>query len=149
VEGWEVAARVAIGDLVARYNALGDAGRIAEMLALFTEDAVLSLDGNEHRGRGEIAGLFEEAIASTRGRIGGRVQHFTATHQIDFAGPGNATGRCYFQVLTEAGLDHWGRYVDEYLAVAGVWRLAKRRVDVLGCVPGGWADARRRVAATP
>jgi hypothetical protein len=39
-----------------------------------------------------------------------------------------ATGRCYFFVLTAVGLDHWGRYLDEYRVVDGEWRFAQRRV---------------------
>ncbi|MND03701.1 hypothetical protein D3C83_236570 [compost metagenome] len=40
----------------------------------------------------------------------------------------HATGRCYFFVLTRIGLDHWGRYLDDYRVVDGAWRFARRRV---------------------
>lgn len=133
-----------IGDLVARYNAQGDAGRVREMLALFTDDAVLWVDGEEHRGVVAIGRLFDGAVASTRARGGGRLQHFTATHQVDFSDPEHAEGRSYFQVLTESGLDHWGRYVDRYRKVESHWRFASRRVELLGRVAGGWADRRLR-----
>jgi hypothetical protein len=39
-----------------------------------------------------------------------------------------ATGRCYFFVLTAVGLDHWGRYLDEYHVVDDEWRFTRRRV---------------------
>jgi hypothetical protein len=142
VEAWEVAARVEIADLVARYNAQGDAGRIAQMLLLFSEDATLAADGRVYRGRDEIRGLFDEAAARTRVRTAAILRHFTATHQVDFDGVDHASGRCYFQVVTETGIDHWGRYVDRYARLDEGWRFVHRRVEVEGCVPGGWADGR-------
>jgi len=39
-----------------------------------------------------------------------------------------ATGRCYFFVLTAVGLDHWGRYLDEYRVVNAEWCFTRRRV---------------------
>ena len=38
-------------------------------------------------------------------------------------------------VLTDRGLDHWGRYVDEFIRVDGEWRIAHRRVSVDGRRP--------------
>jgi hypothetical protein len=59
----------------------------------------------------------------------------TATHQIDLVDPSHATGRCYYQVLTAIGLDHWGRYVDRYAVVDGRWSFVERRVTVDGRSP--------------
>jgi uncharacterized protein (TIGR02246 family) len=143
LELWELEAREEIRDLVVRYNANGDSGRLEVMLALFVADAVLEVEGRPYRGVAEIRAMFEAAARSTRARSGGHLRHFTATHQIDLLGPDHAKGRCYFQVLTEAGLDHWGRYVDEYRRTEGRWRLATREVRVDGRVPGGWADEPR------
>ena len=60
--------------------------------------------------------------------------------------PVRARGRCYFAVLTEDGLDHWGRYVDVYARdpADGTWRFAHRRISLDGSVPGGWADRAER-----
>jgi uncharacterized protein (TIGR02246 family) len=136
VEPWELIAREAARDLVARYNANGDAGRLDAVLALFTEDAVLEVLPDERfRGRDAIRALFETAAEEPT-----LLRHFTATHQIDVADEDHASGRCYYAVLTESGLDHWGRYVDTYQREDGAWRLAARRVSVDGRVPGGWAD---------
>ena len=51
-----------------------------------------------------------------------------------------ATSRCYYQVLTDRGLDHWGRYIDRYRRVDGRWRFAERKVTTDGVIPGGWGD---------
>lgn len=144
MEPWELAAREAIRDLVARYNANGDAGRLGPMLELFVEDAVLDVPDRTLRGRAEIRAFFEE-VASGRGRKPIRLlRHFTATHQIDLLGPEAARGRCYYQVLTNAGLDHWGRYVDEYRLRGDRWLFQRRAVSVDGMAPDSWAGSQGR-----
>lgn len=136
----EVVAREQIRDLVARYNSNGDSGRLDAMMALFAPDATLAVGERIYRGTDEIRAMFEAAAARTRSQPGEFVRHFTATHQIDFETADAARGRCYFQVLTRAGLDHWGRYVDRYALADGVWRFAERVVHLEGQVSGGWSD---------
>jgi hypothetical protein len=63
------------------------------------------------------------------------VRHMTATHQIDLLDTSTAKGRCYFLVLTDVGLDHWGRYLDDYRTVDGVWKFARRQVTTDGRSP--------------
>jgi hypothetical protein len=141
----ELAAREEIRDLAARYNALGDAGRLEALCELFAEDGALELDGRACEGRREIRALFESAAEEARGGSGIRLlRHFTATHVIDLVEEGRARGRLYYQVLTERGLDHWGRYFDEYRVEAGRWRFGRRRVTVEGLVAGGWAERTQR-----
>jgi ketosteroid isomerase-like protein len=143
MEHWELSARESIRDLVARYNANGDSGRFDPMLALFAEDATMELPDQVCRGRGEIR-AFLEGIARGTGRGHGAraafIRHFTATHQIDLVDEASAVGRAYYQVLTDRGLDHWGRYVDEYRRVAGRWLIYSRKVTVDGAVPDSWAS---------
>ena len=142
MEPFELAARESIRDLVARYNANGDAGRFDAMLALFAEDATLELADGVHRGKPAIRALFEGVAQRTGGgRSAAFIRHFTATHQIDVLSESEARGRCYFAVLTERGLDHWGRYVDEYRRDGGRWLFARRKVTVDAAVPGSWAEA--------
>ncbi len=140
MEMWELVARESIRDLVARYNASGDSGRFDPMLELFTEDAVLVVPDGTHQGRENIRAFFETIAAGNDRRPGVRlIRHFTATHQIDVLDPDAARGRCYYQVLTDEGLDHWGRYVDRYRRAAAGWRFQERRVGIDGWIPGGWA----------
>ncbi|TDJ11251.1 MAG: nuclear transport factor 2 family protein [Deltaproteobacteria bacterium] len=143
METWELVARESIRDLVARYNASGDAGRFETMLELFTDDAVLVVPDGTHQGRENIRVFFESVAIGNGRRPGGRlIRHFTATHQIDVLDPDAARGRCYYQVLTDAGLDHWGRYVDRYRRTDAGWRFQERQVSIDGTVPGGWAADR-------
>ncbi len=137
MEPWEIEARECIRDLVVRYNANGDSGRFAEVRKLFTDDAVMSLEGTVYTGIDDIMTIFTGArdMLSSGGTAPAYLRHMTATHQIDVIDERHATGRSYFQVLTSVGLDHWGRYVDEYRTVDGIWRFARRRVDVDGRSP--------------
>lgn len=143
-------ARDEIRDLVARYNSNGDSGRFELLLELFARDAVMEtteLSGEHLRCEGivEIRKIFTGA----KSRIDGRpdrsmppyLRHFTSTHQIDLIDEDHAGGRLYFAVLMAHGLDHWGRYVDDYIrdvAGNGGWKFARRQVRVDGMCPGSW-----------
>lgn len=136
MELWEVIAREAIRDLVTRYNSNGDAGRFAQVLELFAPDAVMELRDRTYVGTDEIITIFTGTQEHVRGReIPSYVRHYTATHQIDLGDESHASGRLYFAVISPAGLDHWGRYIDQYRVVAGRWKFGHRRVVVDGRSP--------------
>ena len=134
----EVAAREAARDLVARYNANADTGRFPQVLELFAPDARLELDDETFEGRDAIATLFERTKSTvvTAATEGERpyLRHFTATHQIDVVDDDHARGRCYYQVLMGHGLDHWGRYIDDYVRIDDRWYFASRKVTMDGRV---------------
>jgi hypothetical protein len=136
VELWEIEAREAARDLVARYNANGDTGRFNDVMAVLADDAVMDTNGTVYTGVSEIINIFTGA--RDRQADGGAPQylrHMTATHQIDVVDADHAKGRCYYQVLTAVGLDHWGRYIDTYKRVNGVWKFATRKVTIDGRSP--------------
>ena len=139
---WELTARESIRDIVARYNANGDSGRIDALLDLFTDDAIVEVPPDAlYRGKQEIRSLFDGAAESSRDfeKIG-FIRHFTATHQIDLVDECTARGRAYFVVFTAQGADHWGRYLDSYRRVGDRWLFSHRRVAVDARIPGGWAE---------
>jgi uncharacterized protein (TIGR02246 family) len=138
-------ARELIRDLVAAYAELADRGRFAEVAALFAADGVLEVaDGAAHRGREAIAAFLAGAGASLRTQTGrSHVRHLVANLRITLSAPAEATGASTFLVLTERGLDHWGRYRDAYVEAGGRWLFRQRRVRVDGWTPGSWAAARR------
>jgi hypothetical protein len=138
MQEWELVARERLRDLIARYNLAGDRGWIDEVTELFTPDAVLQIDDVEHVGVDAIRGVFTTATSPAPELI----RHFTATLEISVASPEHASARCYFQVLTVHGLDHWGRYTDRFRCVDGSWLFSRRDVRVDGATPGGWAELR-------
>jgi hypothetical protein len=143
MELWELVARESIRDLVLRYNSTGDSGRFAETLALFAEDAVIERPDGLFEGIAAIEGQFKDAKGDLRNLAGpdGRIymRHFTSTHQVDLVDETHAKGRCYYQVLLPKGLDHWGRYIDEYERRDGRWLFTRRTVTIDGWFPGGMA----------
>jgi hypothetical protein len=138
MEQWELAAREHVRDLIAHYNLAGDRGWIDDMVALFADDATLTIDGADHVGHDAIRAVFTGAT----GPHPELIRHHVATLQIDVPAPEQASARCYFQVLTVNGLDHWGRYSDRFALVDGQWRFTHRSVRVDGATPGGWAAVR-------
>ena len=152
MELWEIDAHVQIRNLVATYNANGDSGRFDEMVLVFMPDGVLEAGGGRHEGReaiiafltGVAAGPPTAAAPTPAPAPGARsyVRHMAATHKIDVVSPERATGYAYYQVITAIGLDHWGRYFDEYVNVDGTWRIAHRRATTDGAVEGSWAHGR-------
>jgi hypothetical protein len=142
MELWELRARECIRDLVARYNANGDSGRFAQVLELFAPDAVMEIpngDGTVRRyeGREAIEAMLSSTKAGWDDTLAAHdpthhVRHYTATHQIDIEDEHHARGRAYYAVLMAHGLDHWGRYVDEYEERDGRWLFTRRRVSADG-----------------
>jgi hypothetical protein len=137
MELWELMARESIRDLVARYNANGDTGRFDHVMELFAEDAAMDVEGMGLKtGLDEIRTVFTGA---RDGAIYGEhpvyVRHMTSTLQIDLVDEKRARGRCYYYVITDVGLDHWGRYIDEYETVDDTWRFAHRKITVDGRNP--------------
>jgi hypothetical protein len=118
----------AIRSLMARYNVEGDRARIEALATCFAMDGVLTFSGESTVGRAAIVARL------TRG--GGRAnphhsfsRHHLTTSLIEVTGD-TATGRSYFQVLTDIGLDHHGVYVDHFTRTADGWRIAHREVRI-------------------
>jgi hypothetical protein len=172
METWELLARECIRDTIVRYNANGDAARWDELEALFASDAVMDIDGQLYEGRPAIMAMFRavqafsvkdgtgsgpEASATTTAEWVARgnkpfVRHFTATTQIDVLSETSATARSYYCVLTVHGLDHWGRYIDDFTLMDGRWLFMRREHRLDAAIEGGQAaggyNARGRTVRT-
>ena len=152
MELWEIDAHVQIRNLVATYNANGDSGRFDDMVQVFTPDGVLEAGGGRHEGRAAIiaflTGVADGPAAATASAPApterSYVRHMAATHKIDLVSSTEAKGYAYYQVITAIGLDHWGRYFDEYVNVDGTWLIAHRRATTDGAVDGSWSHGRTK-----
>jgi len=143
MEAWEVGAREAIRDTLARYVHLVDRGRLDEATSLFAEDATLEVgDGRTATGRAAVRALF--ARTGERLAAGGRrpfIRHHLSSITVSVEDAETATAESYFLALGEHGPDHWGRYRDRLVRRQGRWVFAERRVRVDGRVPGSLLGA--------
>ena len=131
----DLAAREAIRELVACYAQLADRGRSAELADLFAEDGVLQIDERPPlRGRAAVRDFLASVTTDRRVTAPGWafIRHHTSNLRIALDGAGAASGTCYFFVLTDRGLDHWGRYRDTYVGHGGIWCFRTRHVRVEG-----------------
>ena len=146
MEFWELVARESIRDRIARWNSNGDAGRFTEMVQVLAPDVEFQTTGSPPiHGRDAVlaflGGVGERSAPA--GRYvppGGRasLRHFTSTVQIDLESETTARVRSYYVVFTSSGLDHWGRYLDEFGVVDGEWLITRRTVTTEGVDPDGW-----------
>ena len=135
MELWELVARERIRDTLARYNWSGDALRLDDLAQTFCEDGELELRGTEPiQGRAAIVALLggvvtdPNAVAQASGvkRI---VRHNVTNIRFTEVGPNEARVACYFSVVTEIGLDHYGRYRDVFVPVGDDWLIRHRFVS--------------------
>jgi hypothetical protein len=132
MEFWELVARERIRDSLARYNWSGDALRLDELALAFCSDGELEIRGSELlRGRDAIieflAGVSREAAAKSR--VTRIVRHVLTNIHFLALTPEHARVASYFTVVTEIGLDHYGRYRDTFVPVGDEWLIRHRFVS--------------------
>ena len=126
-----------IREVLARYNLSGDRGRLDELARCFAEAGVLEFEGEILKGREAIRERLGRVAADFGARSETRLlRHHLTTQQIEFTGPDSAQVTSYFLVVTDIGLDHWGRYRDDLLRTPEGWLLGRRRVVVEGRAAG-------------
>jgi SnoaL-like domain len=135
MELWELAARERIRDTLARYNWSGDALRLDDLAQTFCEDGELELRGSESvRGRAAIVELLGGVVTGPRKAAAATgvkriVRHNITNIRFTDVTPQEARVACYFTVLTEIGLDHYGRYRDVFIPVGDDWLIRHRFVS--------------------
>jgi hypothetical protein len=144
VEPWELEAREAIRETIARYAHYADRGRFAELVALFTADGTLEIDG-----RPPLAGhaAILAFLASTQRSMGSTlahpyIRHHVSSLTVELHGPDDARAASYFLAITERGADHWGRYRDRLGRVGEQWLFRHRHVRVDGHGERSWRATR-------
>ncbi|MCH9827255.1 MAG: nuclear transport factor 2 family protein [Gammaproteobacteria bacterium] len=116
-----------INHLLSRYAQSIDRGRLDELASLFSEDGVLQTPAWSACGRQKILERLS-GMGETPGRRPRFVRHHVTSFVAESAGEGAASGRAYFLVLTDIGLDHAGIYIDRYTLLGQQWQIASRQV---------------------
>jgi SnoaL-like domain len=159
MELWELVARECIRDCLARWNYNGDARHMDQMVLVLAPDVEFrAVNDDVLHGRAAVLDFLtgvrdrkEDAPDDPRpARNDGRylpagtnpsIRHFTSNPRIVFESETTAQVRTYYSVLSSFGLDHWGRYIDEFGVVDGEWLITKRVITTDGVDPEGWAAA--------
>lgn len=146
MELWELVARERIRDTVALYNWSGDALRLDGVAAAFCADGQLEVRGRAPlQGRDAIVsflgGVAVDADASHAASAGTDpsggavaaarriVRHHVSNLRFAELTASRARIESYFAVLTEIGLDHYGRYRDTLVPVDDRWLIRHRLVS--------------------
>jgi ketosteroid isomerase-like protein len=138
MELWELTAREQIRDTIARYNHFGDRGRYEEMVACFAPDGILIVhDEDRYEGRDALRAFFSGVAGTARPGLT-QLRHCLTNLMIDVHDPDTATTSAYFQVISDIGLDHWGRYRDRLVRAEDGWLLAERSVRTDGYARGSF-----------
>jgi hypothetical protein len=157
---WELVARESVRDLIARWNYNGDARHMDQMVLVLAPDVVFqAADSEVLHGRDAVLEFLtgvrdrkdDGASADPRpapndgpylpAGANPSIRHFTSNPRITFESETRAQVRTYYAVLSSFGLDHWGRYIDEFGVVDGRWLITKRTITTDGVDPEGWAAA--------
>ncbi len=121
--------REEIRDLYTRYTYNGDRGRLADLAACFAEDGTLEFPGGKGTGPDGVAEALSVGVAGDPARTFTR--HHVTSPLIDVSADGqSATGRAYFSVYCNNGLDHVGTYNDKLRLTPQGWRFAYRQVRI-------------------
>src|SRR4051794_29714007 len=140
MELWELVAREAIRETIGRYAHAADSGRFDDLAALFAIDGVLDVRGEPPlAGRDAIreflngarVSLAENATSATRAPL---IRHNITSITIDVVDRDEARAASYFFAITDHGVDHWGRYRDDFVRDGDTWLFAHRRVRTDGMV---------------
>ncbi len=136
--------RESIRDTMARYNHAGDGGKYDAIVGCFIPDGELQIVGSESaRGHGALLEFFSHVVASKRSEDHGPppaltvLRHCVTNVLITVESPQRATVASYFHVITDIGLDHWGRYRDVFVPQAGGdrWLIQNRSVKTDAYAP--------------
>jgi hypothetical protein len=123
---------------MANYTMAGDRLRVADFVAVFTEDAVLQSDGVpesdafRYEGRqavGEWLSRWSQPVQNEPQTPQATfVRHHLSTAQIELTGVDTARARTYWVAYTDIGPDHAGYYLDSFRRVDDRWLISHRRV---------------------
>ena len=126
----EIADRLAIQELLARYCGHLDNARFAEMAALFTEDGTWDTAYGAAKGRSEIEALIRRLVSPVPARP--QMLHLTSNVIIDLEGDSaRVTSSWIVAQNSPRGpiVDCAGNYIDTVKKVGGRWFFAYRKID--------------------
>jgi hypothetical protein len=135
MDAWELEIRESVRQTLADYTAATDRFDLRVLAACFAPEGVLEFTGGAEPLTGPAAieaGLGAAmAIEPNAGRKTPTfVRHHVSSIRFGSVARDRVEVSSYFAVLTDVGLDHWGRYRDVMVPLGGRWLFAHRRIKV-------------------
>jgi len=146
MHSWELEVRESVRQTLADYTAATDRFDLHALAGCFAERGVLEFHGGDVplTGPAEIEAGLGAAMKGDRDPnlpSATHVRHHVSSVRFGSVSRDRVEVSSYFAVHTDVGLDHWGRYIDEFDVVDGEWLITKRVVTTDGVDPEGWAAA--------
>lgn len=152
----EMLAREGIRQTIAQYTDAGDNGRYEDLIPCYAQDGVFEIATGRWQGREEIEVALRRMRAARDAGAPLLQRHHLSTCHIVIKSQDRARSVTYFTVVSRCGLDHAGRYLDQWVMSDGRWRFAHRNVVVewrnaasgfvRGAEAGAFEDAAMRLA---
>ena len=116
-----------IARTLARYCHTIDDGEFEALGECFTDDAELEAFGRTRNGREAAVGLLAKAMPPEN-----RGKHLITNTLVEETGEGKASVVSDFAFVGKDSSVMTGRYIDEFVATDGDWRIAKRTITLNG-----------------
>jgi SnoaL-like domain len=134
---------VVIEQLITRFNYFGDAGELQKIKPLLDEKMRYELpNGTKFDGaQATVDGLAEVAKKMDFGGAPDMpkyLRHHRTSSKIDIISETEAQADTYHLVLTDKGLDHWGRWQDRFVKRGDEWLFIERKVVTEGMSETSW-----------
>ena len=126
----ELLAREGIRKTLAQYTNAGDNGCYEDLIPCYAEDGVFEIAIGQWRGRADIEAALRRMRAARDADAPLLQRHHLGTCHIVVEGEDRARSVTYFTVISQCGLDHAGRYLDQWVRRDGRWQFAHRNVVV-------------------
>ena len=139
LETWEPAVRESVRQTLSDYTAATDSFNLSALASCFTSNGVLEYTGGDVQlvGPSQIeSGLSAQLRGADPDRIQpSYVRHHVSSVRFSRVLADRVEASSYFVVLTDHGVDHWGRYRDVLVPQAGRWLFTSRCIKVDGFSP--------------
>jgi len=134
----DVIAREAIRYTVSVYNSAVDRNEYGKLADVFIPNGIIKFGGHASLQGHEmiISTMLEGAKRRGDFEVGNFQRHILGNSMINIIDGQNARAVHYIMVATEAGIDHGGVYVDDFVKVGENWLIATRNANLEWINPG-------------
>ncbi len=137
--------RIAIEDLIVRYNVDMTSGKSHDLSQYYTEDAILDVNCQISKGREEIENMYASIYENGGPPWKGRMHMLLNNAIIDVDGDTATAWFIWTGVLNEditkpPRIMEQGREFDRLIKIDGKWYIQERNITADSALPDEWKD---------